>query len=346
MPAIRALAKDLGLDPGTIARAYRELGQDGVIDSHQGSGGSYVSTKVAEKHMVERRQDRLKSLVDRMLTDAQNLGFSAEDIEMAFTLRLAERHKTYNGLLTEAVMPEKKERLEFRFSGSHDLAVELLANHVSALYEDMYVTTSFVGSLPGLMVLERGEADIAGAHLVDYETNEFNIPFIKRLMPNETVILVNLMQRMQGLIVAPGNPRHIISVLDLKRPDITFVNRQKGSGTRILFDSKLRKLGIAPASVKGYDHEENTHVAIATAVAQGQADVGIGAQSAASVTHLDFIPLLKERYDLVILEKNLNSPGVQRILEVTQQESFRRMLSSIPGYDLNDTGKTTTVSPG
>ncbi len=346
MPAIRALAKDLGLDPGTIARAYRELGQDGVIDSHQGSGGSYVSTKVAERHMVERRQDRLKSLVDRMLTDAQNLGFSAEDIEMAFTLRLAERHKTYNGSLTEAVMPEKKERLELRFSGSHDLAVELLANHVSALYEDMYVTTSFVGSLPGLMVLERGEADIAGAHLVDYETNEFNIPFIKRLMPNETVILVNLMQRMQGLIVAPGNPRHIISVLDLKRPDITFVNRQKGSGTRILFDSQLRKLGIAPASVKGYDHEENTHVAIATAVAQGQADVGIGAQSAASVTHLDFIPLLKERYDLVILEKNLNSPGVQRILEVTQQESFRRMLSSIPGYDLNDTGKTTTVSPG
>ncbi len=112
-----------------------------------------------------------------------------------------------------------------------------------------------------------------------------------------------------------------------------------------MLDSQLRKLGIEPESVKGYEHEENTHVAVATTVAQGQADVGVGAQSAASVAHLDFIPLLKERYDLMTLEKNLENPCVQRVLEVINQDSFRRMLSSIPGYDLIDMGKTNTVSP-
>jgi putative molybdopterin biosynthesis protein len=146
-------------------------------------------------------------------------------------------------------------------------------------------------------------------------------------------------------MLAPGNPKYIMSIIDLKRPDITFVNRQKGSGTRILLDSQLRKLGIEPASVKGYEREENTHISVATIIAQGQADAGLGAQSAASVARLDFIPLLKERYDLVTLRENLANPCVQRLVEVIRQESFHKMLGSIPGYDLTDTGTTNTVNP-
>ena len=243
------------------------------------------------------------------------------------------------------VSPEVSGSL-LRFSGSHDLAVELLLNHLCSLHQGMRVSSLFVGSLSGLMALERGEADIAGAHLLDAETGQFNVPFVKRLMPNETVFLVNLMQRMQGLMVAPGNPRNVISILDLKRPEITIVNRQKGSGTRMLLDSHLRRFGIEPASVKGYDHEETTHNGVAAAVARGQADVGVGAQSAASVARLDFIPLLKERYDIVTLEENLSRPAVKRVVGVIAMESFRKMLSSVPGYDLSDTGTITTVSPG
>jgi molybdate-binding protein len=150
---------------------------------------------------------------------------------------------------------------------------------------------------------------------------------------------------MQGLMVAPGNPKHIINISDLSRQDITFVNRQKGSGTRILLDGQLRRAGIDPASVKGYEHEENTHISIATFVAQGKVDVGLGAQSAASTANLDFIPLLKERYDLAVLQENLANPFIQRVIEVVRQKSFHNILNSIPGYDLTDTGVMTTVNP-
>ena len=343
LPAIRALAQKLGLDPGTVARAYGELEKDGVIDCRHG-GGSFVSTRAGRTHMAEQHQKRLTALVEKAVIDALGLGFSAEEIETVFALRLAQWRGQLAHSSNEAKSFSKKKPGELRFSGSHDLAIELLASHLSTLYQDMHFIASFVGSLSGLMALEYGEADIAGTHLMDNDTGEFNIPFIKRLMPNETVILINLMQRVQGLMVAPGNPKYVMGILDLKRPDITFVNRQKGSGTRILLDSQLRKLGIEPASVRGYEREENTHISVATVIAQGQADVGLGAQSAASVAQLDFIPLLKERYDLVTLQKNLANPCVQRVVEVIRQESLHKMLRSIPGYDLTDTGIMVTVN--
>jgi molybdate-binding protein/DNA-binding transcriptional regulator YhcF (GntR family) len=343
LPAIRALATSLGLDPGTVARAYRELGQDGIISSQHGSHGSYVSAKATESNLTERQRERLGALVEKTVLDAINLGYSAEDVETAFTLQLASRRRTSSSPSTEPLSFDKANHSDLRFSGSHDLAVELLANHLRSMYEGARVITSFVGSLAGLIALERREAD---AHLLDYETNEFNVPFIKRILPNETVVLVNLVQRMQGLIVAPGNPKHVISILDLKRPDITFINRQKGSGTRILLDSQLRKLGIETASVKGYDCEENTHVAVATMIAQGKADVGLGAQSAASVARLDFIPLLKERYDLVILKESMENPSVQELIDVIHDDSFHKMLSTFPGYDLECIGEKLIVAPG
>lgn len=341
LPTIRGLARELRLDPGTVARAYRELEQEGIIVTRLGKG-SYVATAVKEKTGNELRQKRMSVVIEKAILEALGLGFSVEDVETTFTLHLAGWR--------ERRLPSKTKKKQsvsggqVRFVGSHDLAVELLAVHLGTLHSAIHFTTDFVGSLPGLMALERGEADIAGAHLFDEESGRYNVAYAKKLMPNETVILINLFQRIQGLMVSPGNPKHILGIGDLNRDDITFINRQKGSGTRILLDAQLRRLDISPEKVKGYNREEVTHSAIAGAVARSDADVGLGAQSAASAVGLDFIPLVKERYDLVILQENLSRPPVQKLIEVIRQESFHEMLRSIPGYDLTDTGTMTTVN--
>jgi molybdate-binding protein/DNA-binding transcriptional regulator YhcF (GntR family) len=343
LPAIRELARELKLDPGTVARAYRELEQEGTIVTRHGRG-SFVAAAIKGKNGTETRQKRLSVVVEKAILEALGLGFSVEDIETAFTLHLGgwrERRSLSDGKKSQLPVTRGK---AIRFVGSHDIAIELLAVHLGTLNPSVHLTTNFVGSLAGLMALERSEADIAGAHLFDEETGQYNVAYAKKLMPNETVILINLVQRIQGLMVKQGNPKHILSNRDLIRPDITFVNRQKGSGTRILLDAQLRQLGIPHTKVKGYKHEEITHSAVASVIARGDADVGLGAQSAASAAGLDFIPIVKERYDLVTLQENLSNPLVQKLIEVVQQESFHEMLRSIPGYDLTDTGTLTTVN--
>lgn len=344
LPAIRELAQKLDLDPGTVARAYQELEREGVITGRRG-GGSFVSTVPIEKYLTEQQWKRLGSLMERAILEALGLGFSTEEIGTAFTLRLAEwrERRIQSAPAMQAVTAPQAN--DIYFFGSHDLAVELLASYLTTLYPDIRFSTSFVGSLAGLMALEYREADIAGAHLMDNESGEFNIPFIKRLMPNEVVVVINLVQRVQGLMLAPGNPKHITGIGDLKSPEITFVNRQKGSGTRILLDTQLLSLGIAANDVRGYEKEQKTHVAIATTVAQGEADAGLGAESAAIAAGLDFIPLTKERYDLVILQETLKRPQLKRVVEVVRDESFQKMLRSLSGYDLSETGTMVTVNP-
>lgn len=344
LPAIRELAKKLGLDPGTVARAYQELERQGIISSRRG-GGSFVSASAGEKQLVEQQQKRLGTLLEKAILEAFGLGFTTEDIEAAFTMRLAEWRERRLQSTSKAKVTSLRKTNEIHFFGSHDMAVELLASHLSSLYPSTRFVPSFVGSLAGLMALQSGEADISGAHLLDSESGEFNVPFIRRLMPNDTVILMNLMQRVQGLMLAPGNPRHITGIGDLKRQGVAFVNRQKGSGTRILLDSQLLSSGIAPYEVQGYEREEKTHIAVATFIAQGQADVGLGAQSAADIAGLDFIPLFKERYDLVVLQASYEQPRMQKIKEVVGSSSFKKMLGTMPGYDLSQTGSITTIRP-
>jgi putative molybdopterin biosynthesis protein len=344
LPSIRELAKKLGLDPGTVARAYRELEGQGIISGRRG-GGSFVAASATEKHLAEQHRERLGVLLEKTITEALGLGFTVEDVEAAFTLRLAGwRERRRQSVSTARKVTQRRDD-EIRFFGSHDMAVELLASHLSSLYPGVRLIPSFVGSLAGLMALQLGEADISGAHLLDVDSGEFNAPFIRRLMPGETVVLMNLMQRVQGLMLAPGNPRHVTGISDLPRKDVTFVNRQRGSGTRILLDAQLRSLGIAPADVRGYEREEKTHIGIATFIAGGQADTGLGAQSAASVAGLDFIPLFKERYDLVILQASFEQPRMQMIKEVVASDTFKDMMGAMPGYDLSQTGRIITVRP-
>ena len=193
------------------------------------------------------------------------------------------------------------------------------------------------------MALRRGEAHMSGIHLLDEETGEYNVPYVRRYLPDQDVVLVTLAHRDQGLMVRPGNPKGIRGIEDLTREDVVYVNRQRGAGTRILLDYHLKRAGIDPRRIRGYDREEYTHMSVAAAVASGAADAGLGIYAAAKSLGLDFIPVAKERYDLVIPKEHLETPLVQAALEILSSPEFRAEVMKLGGYDTTETGRV--VSP-
>ncbi|MEK6679684.1 MAG: substrate-binding domain-containing protein, partial [Nitrospirota bacterium] len=188
--------------------------------------------------------------------------------------------------------------------------------------------------------LRRGEAHIAGTHLLDEETGEYNIAFLKRLLPERKIILINLVYREQGLLIPKGNPKGIKGFKDLTRKDITFINRQNGSGTRLLLDKHLKDLNIDSHDINGYNHEEYTHMGVAAAVKSGTADAGLAILSAARALDLDFIPVAKERYDIAIPKEFYNLPMIQNLLSIIRNdEEFKKAVAALGGYDISDIGK-------
>jgi putative molybdopterin biosynthesis protein len=188
----------------------------------------------------------------------------------------------------------------------------------------------------GLMALKRGESHLGGTHLMDEETGEYNKSYIKRYFPDGGVRLISVVFRSQGLMVAKDNPMQIESVADLTR--VSYVNRQKGSGTRILLDYLLKQSGLETRQIKGYDREEITHTAVAAAVASGTADAGMGILAAAKIYDLGFIPLIWEQYDLLVDEKTFEHPEFKLLLEVMRSEKFAERLGKLGGYQLNNPG--------
>jgi putative molybdopterin biosynthesis protein len=223
--------------------------------------------------------------------------------------------------------------------GSHDLTLDLLGDLLRRRNPGFSLSSAHVGSTGGIMALQRGEAHLAGIHLLDEKTGEYNIPFLARFLPGLPVALVTLVEREQGLMVAPGNPKNITGFADLLRPDVAFINRQRGAGTRILLDARLRELGLETAAINGYDREEFTHLAVAAAVAAGTADTGLGVLAAAGSMGLDFVPLDRERYDLAIPLAYLNEPAVARLLQAVRTEEFRQMVDKLGGYHTGRTGE-------
>ena len=217
--------------------------------------------------------------------------------------------------------------------GSHDMTLDLLASHLRRERPAMTLASSNVGSMGGLMALARGEAHMAGSHLLDEATGEYNLSFIRRFLRGRSVVVVNLVQRIQGLILPQGNPQGIEILDDLTCDGIVFLNRQRGSGTRLLLDYKLNEMGIEPDSIQGYDREEYTHLAVAAAVAGGRADVGLGILSAANAMGLDFVPLLSEQYDLVIPSEHYESERVRFVLSLIRGDAFRAEVDALGGYD-------------
>lgn len=229
--------------------------------------------------------------------------------------------------------------------GSHDLTLDVLADHLHARYPDRLLSSSNVGSLGGLMALRRGEAHLAGSHLLDEETGEYNLPYLKRLLAGRRLVVLNMVYRDQGLIVAKGNPRRIEGLEDLARKDILYVNRQRGAGTRVLLDYKLRQMGVPAESVRGYEHVEFTHLAVAAAVAAGVADAGMGILAAAKALDLDFVPVTKERYDLIIPLEFYEAPLLEPLLSILKDGTFKAQVDSLGGYDTSEMGAVLAKLP-
>lgn len=239
-------------------------------------------------------------------------------------------------LLQEIILPKSKKPTVI-FSGSHDIALEnvseLLAKHVNLL-------SLSVGSLDGLVNLRQGLCQISGSHLLD-ESGEYNTPFVKHLFPDRNVEIVTLAYRTQGLMIASGNPKSIKKIADIARPNVRFVNRNAGSGTRLWLDAELRKQKIPVEKIAGYEDQVKTHSEAANLVIENKVDVSLGLQAAAHQNGLDFIPLFEERYDLVLpseQEMNLNP-----LLEYIQTANFREMLASLTGYNTSHSGETVAV---
>ncbi len=224
-------------------------------------------------------------------------------------------------------------------TGSHDMALDLLASELHRVRPDRSLASANVGSLGGLLALNRGEAHVAGCHLLDEETGEYNTPFVRRYMRGQPAVLVNLAHRVQGLIVRSGNPKSIAALADLVRDDVAFVNRQRGSGTRMLLDHLLKGAGIAHGSIRGYEREEYTHLAVAAAVAGGRADVGVGVLSAARAMGMGFVELGTEQYDLVIPGEFYGSDLLEPLLDLIRTKDFRRQIDALGGYDTRRIGE-------
>jgi putative molybdopterin biosynthesis protein len=216
--------------------------------------------------------------------------------------------------------------------GSHDLTLDLLSDELGRRYPGRSLSSANVGSLGGLLALSRGEAHFAGSHLLDEATGEYNVSYIRRLLAGTPVALLGFVQRVQGLIVPRGNPKRICGLTDLAREDVIFINRQRGAGTRVLLDFRLRQAGIDPAAIQGYDRQEFTHLAVAAAVASGAADCGMGILAAARALSLDFVPLDEEQYDLVVPTDVLESALLAPALAILRDPAFAERVRALGGY--------------
>ena len=236
-------------------------------------------------------------------------------------------------LVQKLVLPENPTRPVIVFSGSHDLAVELLASQLSG-HLDML--TLPIGSLDGLVALRQNLCNLSGAHLLD-PNGEYNLPFIRHLFPDRAMQVVTLAHREQGLMIAPGNPKSIHNLADLTRSDVTFINRNPGSGTRLWFDRQLQLQGIPAENIHGYDNHVSTHTECARLVQAGKADAAVGLRAAAHQFGLDFVPLFHERYDIVFEQDQTTM--LSPLLDTLQTSAFRRGIEGLTGYETVHTGE-------
>ncbi|WP_409178493.1 substrate-binding domain-containing protein [Brevibacillus fortis] len=220
-----------------------------------------------------------------------------------------------------------------------DVSLDLLAGHLEKKDEAYRPLRSYVGSLNSLVAMYTGKADIVSTHLYDGDTNEYNVPYIRRILCGHRFVVINMLSRWAGFYVQAGNPKQIKAWSDFTKPGIRMVNREKGSGARTLIEEQFRLAKIAGSDVIGYEREESNHLAVAGVVARREADVGVGIEKAASLVGVEFVPTVRERYDLVLLKNKDNEPLIQAVLDVLESRPFQKELEAVGGYDLSQTGK-------
>ncbi len=253
-------------------------------------------------------------------------------------------------LIDEWVMNSAKEKIGFEqthesldrqlvIAGSNDLALEFLTMSTNIRNQQFTVSLSSVGSLAGLISLQNGTCHVAASHLLDAETGEYNSPYLRKSFSNLKVTVLNMTHREQGLVIKRGNPLEIRNLKDLVYKKALFVNRQDGSGTRVLLDYKLKENRIDPSELSGYSRIAYTHMEVALEVFRGTADTGIAIRAAAKLLGLDFIPLATERFDLVIPNEYYSTEAIKILRNVLNSDEFKLNVTRMGGYDIHDTGR-------
>ncbi|MDR3343503.1 MAG: helix-turn-helix transcriptional regulator [Treponema sp.] len=226
---------------------------------------------------------------------------------------------------------------EFIICGQ-DLMLDILSNHLRL--HEIPALRAYIGSYDSLVLLYRKKIHVASAHIWDSDSDSYNVPYVRRLLPGIPTVIVQLTYRIQGFYVQKGNPKNIRDWKDFERDDIVMINREKGAGSRVLLDEHLRLLGINANSIQGYDHETQSHLTVASAVSGKKADVAIGTEKMArQVENIDFIPLKKERYDLVFRKEDIHTKGIETMLKIIRSNGFKNEFGHIGGYDISEMGR-------
>lgn len=345
---VREMARDWSCTPGTVHRAYRLLSDEGLVVSRRGKGTRIAGTSLQDSFSgnegLRWGRWRWASVVNRAeqyLLEAAGSGFSADQAQSALTVAVARWRS-----LREPQADSERLQVEpstLRFSGSHDLVVEHLAQRLKETSPPVEVELHFSGSLGGLLALMRGDADFAGVHIWDEETDHYNAPYVSRLLPGGQSTLLTLAHRKLGMIVGAGQAADWPTLEALRKRNVRLANRQRGSGTRLWLDAQLRRLDIDGQQLGGYASELTTHMAVAEEVASNGADVGIGIQAAAAALGLDFVPLARERYELVFPDKKWDTPAIKTLRSIVDADSFKRTLEALGGYDSSETGRVRKV---
>jgi molybdate-binding protein/DNA-binding transcriptional regulator YhcF (GntR family) len=320
LPTVRELAVQLGVNRNTVAHAYHLLRQAGVLVGHTGQGSRVAVAPVAVPREPPYLQ-RLDDAVGAALASGVAPPLIAEIVSQGIQRR--QRSSDPKALV--------------HCQGSHDFCLDLLARRLRTVAPQTRLICTPVGSTAGLLALGRGEAQLAGLHLLDVATGEYNRPSVRRLLPGINVRLITLVEREQGLIVRRGNPLGVRDIAGLARPALRYASRQPGSGTQLLLEHLLAQHGLTLAQIRHVIGPLNTHLAVAAAVAGGRADVGLGIHAAARALDLDFIPLATERYDLAFRQEEDNSAWVAALLETLASPALRAEIETLPGYDASHT---------
>ncbi len=224
-------------------------------------------------------------------------------------------------------------------SGSNDPILDMLQTYMKKSYPDFYIFSANTGSTDGLKALNMGYTDIAWSHLFDPKSGEYNIPFLSIYLPNVKPVVVNLFSRDLGFVVAPKNPCHIRGFEDLTQKRVRFINRQKGSGTRVLLDYHLKRLKISSSEIQGYEREIYTHFEVGLSILSKEADVGIATIAVSKLLGLPFIPITRERFDMILDQSTFFGKGIQAFIEILNSEGFRNRVEGLGSYDFKNSGK-------
>jgi len=337
LPSVREMAARWQCTPGTVQQAYKELARQGLAVSRPGRGTHIGSAVLTAGEDTPLRRASMVHQAEAFLLEMLSAGYSVEETEGALRAAL-DRWRSLSGQTDRAGTTTG-----LRFAGSHDPAVSLLAARFPHVCPGCTLHVAYPGSLGGLIALAEGKADIAGCHLWDAESDTYNVPFVRRLLPQTRVALVTLAHRRLGLMTPPGNPAGVRGIRDLAQRGVRFVNRQRGAGTRVWLDAQLRLAGLAPEKITGYELEVTTHAEIARAIVEGRANAGLGIETAAIPYGLGFVRLIVEPYHLVVPESAWALEPVQRLIGWVASDEGRSAIAALGGYEMGESGRTTWI---